>query len=178
MQAVVVYESMFGNTRAIADAIGAGLSDTFDVVVVPVAQADPAQVSDADLVVVGGPTHVHGMSRASTRLGAAQQAQEPGSGVTMEPYASGDGVRDWLPSIGASRGHGMAAAFDTRVKGPAALTGRASKGISHALRRQGYELISEPQSFLVTKRNTLVEGEEDRARDWGAALADRLALVS
>jgi hypothetical protein len=178
MQAVVVYESMFGNTHVIADAIGAGLSDTFDVVVVPVAQADAAQVSDADLVVVGGPTHVHGMSRASTRLGAAQQAQEPGSGVTMEPYASGEGVRDWLASIGASRGHGMAAAFDTRVKGPAALTGRASKGISHALRRQGYELISDPQSFLVTKRNTLVEGEEDRARDWGAALADKLALVS
>jgi hypothetical protein len=177
MQAVVVYESMFGNTRAIADAIGIGLADTFDVVVVPVAQADSAQVSDADLVVVGGPTHAHGMSRASTRLGAVKQAVEPGGGVTLEPYASGDGVREWLGSLGTSRGHGMAAAFDTRMQGPAALTGRASKGISHALRRQGYELISDPESFLVTRRNTLVAGEQDRAREWGVALADKLALV-
>jgi len=177
MQAVVVYESMFGNTRAIADAIGVGLTDTFDVVVVPVAKADQAQVSDADLVVVGGPTHAHGMSRASTRLGAAKQASEPGSIVTLEPDASGDGVREWLGSLGSSRGHGMAAAFDTRMQGPAALTGRASKGISHALRREGYELISDPESFLVTKRNTLVGGEEDRARDWGIALANRLSLV-
>ena len=178
MQAVVVYESMFGNTRAIADAIGVGLADTFDVVVVPVAQADQAQVSDADLVVVGGPTHVHGMSRASTRLGAAKQAEEPGSNVTLEPYAGQDGVREWLGSLGASRGHGMAAAFDTRMQGPAALTGRASKGISHALRRQGYEVISDPGSFLVTKQNTLVEGEQVRARNWGITLANRLALVS
>ncbi|HEX6933660.1 MAG TPA: flavodoxin domain-containing protein [Streptosporangiaceae bacterium] len=177
MQAVVVYESMFGNTRAVAEAIGAGLTDYFDVVVVPVAQADPAQISDADLVVVGGPTHAHGMSRASTRLGAANQAEQGGGGVTLEPHASGDGVREWLGSLGTSRGHGVAAAFDTRMRGPAALTGRASKGISNALRRQGYELISEPESFFVTKRNTLVEGERDRAREWGVALASRLALV-
>ena len=75
------------------------------------------------------------------------------------------------------RRDGLAAAFDTRMQGPAALTGRASKGISHALRRQGYELISDPESFLVTKRNTLVGGEQDRAREWGEALANRLALV-
>lgn len=177
MQAVVVYESMFGNTRAVAEAIGAGLADNFDVAVVPVAQADPAQISDADLVVVGGPTHVHGMSRASTRQGAAKQAEEAGSGVTLEPYAREDGVREWLASLGTSRGHGVAAAFDTRMQGPAALTGRASKGISHALRRQGYELISDPESFLVTKQNTLCAGEQDRARSWGIALAHVLALT-
>ena len=39
MQAVVIYESMFGNTRAIAYAIGAGLAEYFDVVVIPIGQA-------------------------------------------------------------------------------------------------------------------------------------------
>lgn len=72
MRAVVVYESMYGNTHLIADAIGAGLRSTFDVTVVPVSQAGPAVLVRADLVVVGGPTHVHGMSRVSTRKGAAE----------------------------------------------------------------------------------------------------------
>ena len=65
MRAVVVYESMYGNTRRVADAIGAGLGTVFDVTVVPVSQASPVVLADADLVVVGGPTHAHGMSRAT-----------------------------------------------------------------------------------------------------------------
>ncbi len=177
MQAFVVYESMFGNTHAIADAIGAGLAEDFDVAVVPVTQADPARIRDADLVVVGGPTHVHGMSRASTRKGAVKQAAEDGRGLTLEPGAELDGVREWLASLGASRGHGMAAAFDTRMQGPVAFTGRASKGISHGLRRRGYELIANPESFVVTKENSLCAGEQDRARAWGAALTKILSLA-
>src|SRR5690242_12369329 len=70
MRAVVVYESMYGNTHRIADAIGAGLEAAFDVRVVPVSHAEPELIADVDLVVVGGPTHVHGMSRASTRKAA------------------------------------------------------------------------------------------------------------
>jgi flavodoxin len=65
MRAVVVYESMYGNTHLVADAIGAGLSTAFDVTVVPVSQASRAVMADAGLVVVGGPTHAHGMSRAA-----------------------------------------------------------------------------------------------------------------
>src|SRR5262249_62380643 len=53
MRAVVVYESMFGNTRQVADAVGAGLRAGFDVSVMRVTQADPAQVKEADLIVVG-----------------------------------------------------------------------------------------------------------------------------
>src|SRR5229473_8685938 len=76
MRAVVVYESMVGNTRQIADAIGTGLVDGCVVSVIPVAQAGPDQITTADLVVVGGPTHVHGMTRASTRQGAAKMARK------------------------------------------------------------------------------------------------------
>jgi flavodoxin len=57
MRAVIVYESMFGNTHAIADAIGKGLEPMLEVVVVPLAEAGRERLGDADLIVVGGPTH-------------------------------------------------------------------------------------------------------------------------
>ena len=124
MRAVVVYESMYGNTHRIADAIGAGLEAAFDVRVVPVSHAGPEVIADADLVVVGGPTHAHGMSRASTRKAAVQAADKPVGGLTVEPDAMGPGLRDWFGSLGDYPAR--AAAFDTRVHGPAALTGRAA----------------------------------------------------
>jgi Flavodoxin len=178
MQAVVVYESMFGNTRAIAEAIGAGLGEYFDVAVITVPHADRAQIERADLVVVGAPTHVHGMPRASTMQGAAKQAEEAGGGRALEPDALKDGLREWFASVKTNRGHGLAAAFDTRMQGPEVFTGRASKGISRELRRQGYELIAPPESYLVTKANELCPGERDRARTWGAKLAESLSLGS
>src|SRR5512140_2757465 len=94
MRAVVVYESMYGNTHLIADAIGAGLESAFDVRIVPVSHAGPEVIADADLVVVGGPTHAHGMSRASTRKAAVQAADKPVGGLTVEPDALGPGLRE------------------------------------------------------------------------------------
>ena len=166
MKAVVVYESMYGNTHVVADAIGRGLAASGEVVVVPVAKAAPALVEDADLVVVGGPTHAHGMSRPNTRQAAVEQAK----GNPMDPAASGPGVREWLetmPPIAAS-----AAAFDTRAGvAPALLTGRASKGIAKQLHQHGFGQVAEPESFLVDKDNHLEAGEEERAVEWGARLA-------
>ncbi len=69
-------------------------------------------------------------------------------------------------SFGAS-----AAAFDTRIDGPATLTGRASKGIARRLRHHGLELIAGPESFLVDKHNHLLDGEADRAQEWASKLA-------
>jgi len=178
MQAVVVYESMFGNTRQIANAIAAGLVNGCLVSVIPVTQAGPEQIRDADLVVVGGPTHVHGMTRASTRQGAAKMAAEPDSGVVLEPDALAEGLREWLDMLGKSKVGAKAVAFDTRVAGPAALTGRASRGISRALRHHGYELVADPESFIVTKEDVLEPGEEDRARMWGARLAASVSGAS
>src|SRR6186997_3449161 len=75
MKAVVVYESMYGNTHQIASAIGEGLRSVAEVVVVPVGEADAELVKSADVVVVGGPTHAHGMSHAGTRKGAVDAAE-------------------------------------------------------------------------------------------------------
>ena len=173
MRAVVVYESMYGNTHLIADAIGAGLRTACDVRIVPVAQVSPAVLAQADLVVVGGPTHAHGMSRAATRKAAVEAAAKPVSPLGVEPGALGPGLRDWFESL--SRYPVKAAAFDTRIHGPAALTGRASKGVARLLRAHGFDLVAEPESFLVTKQDRLEPQETARAREWAATLAAGLA---
>jgi hypothetical protein len=173
MRAVVVYESMFGNTHAIADAIGKGLGQGLEpvdrVVVVPVAEAGSERLGDADLLVVAGPTHFHGMSRTRTRKWAVATAQNPKNDLVLDRDAQGPGVRDWLGSLG--HGHTKFAAFDTRFKGPAVLRGRASRSISRKLRSQGFEMVANPESFFVTLQNHLDPGEEARAQEWGNRLA-------
>lgn len=169
MRAVVIYESMYGNTHAVADAVAAGLG--FDEVeVVPVARASRALVEGVDLLVVGGPTHVHGLSRASTRHAAAEAAHRPDAPVTLEPDAEGEGLREWFDTCGHLGV--LAAAFDTRMAAPAAFTGRASKGIAKRLAKHGCELVAEPVSFLVTKDNHLTDDEDLHARSWGEELRD------
>jgi hypothetical protein len=176
MKIVIVYESMFGNTRVVADAIAKGLGPENQTVVIPVGQARVSLLDGAALVVAGGPTHVHGMTRASTRKGAVDVARRPGSGLTVDPGAEGPGLREWLAG---QRQDGIpAAAFDTRLEGPAVLTGRASKEIARLLRQHGYTLLASPESFLVTRDNKLRPGEEDRAFDWGQALAGKVAAAS
>ncbi len=169
MRAVIVYESMFGNTHAIADAIGKGLEQAGNVVVVPVVEAGRARLTDAELLVVGGPTHFHGMSRTRTRKWAVATAQKPKNDLVLDRDAQGPGMRDWLRSLGD--GHTKVAAFDTRFKGPAILRGRASKVISRKLRRHGFEMVAKPESFFVSLENHLEPDQEARAQEWGKRLA-------
>src|SRR5215213_5589941 len=169
MSVLVVYESMYGNTHTIAERIGDGLRQSGAAVsVLPVGAADGALVAAADLLVVGGPTHVHGVSRSTTRRNAVETAKNDSS-LAVDPDAEGPGLRDWLPTLRPGECRTAAAAFDTRVAGPAPLTGRASKGIARRLRQQGYRLVVAPESFLVDKHNRLLDDEADRAHRWGAA---------
>jgi Flavodoxin domain len=174
MKAVIVYESMYGNTRTIAYAIGEGLRPTADVTVVSAAQASQDLLHEADLVVVGGPTHIHGLSRPATRRGAIEAAHKPGSCLTLDPFADRLGIREWLDGLGYSYGP-AAAAFDTRMSGPALFTGHASKAITRMLRRHDFIVIARPESFLVARDNKLGQGQTIRAQEWGASLAARLA---
>jgi Flavodoxin len=172
MRAVIIYESMFGNTLAVAEAIAKGLERLDNVVVVPVVEAGGERLGDADLLVVGGPTHFHGMSRPRTRKWAAATARKPKNDLVLKRDAQGPGVRDWLTSLG--HGHTKVAAFDTRFKGPAILRGRASKAINRKLRRHGFEVVVKPESFFVTLENHLEPGEEARAQEWGKRLSARV----
>ena len=170
VKVVVVYESMYGNTHLVADAIADGLRSVSDVdtEVIAVGHASAEVLARADVVVVGGPTHVHGMTRPSTRKAAAEAAAEPESELELEPDAEGDGLREWFDAVEGLPAR--AAAFDTRMDGPVVFTGRASKGIAKRLRRHGSELLDEPRSFLVTKGNHLEEHEVEEARSWGRRL--------
>ncbi|MBS9372791.1 flavodoxin family protein [Rhodococcus sp. B50] len=170
MQVLVVYESMYGNTRHVAEAIARGMDGLASTEVVAASDAGDKNPSDYDLIVVGGPTHVHGMSRPSTRHGAAEAADRPDSELELEPDAESDGVREWLASLGEASG--AAAAFDTRLDASPMLTGRASKTIGKKLRRLGFTLAAEPESFLVDKQTALEPGEAERAGRWGRALLE------
>jgi flavodoxin-like protein len=168
MRALVVYESMYGNTQVIAGNIADGLRGDYEVTLVPVAEATWDLVADADLLVAGAPTHMHGLSTRSTRRMAAQAAAKDGSGLRMDPDAGGPGMRDWLKDLGHR--NGLGAAFDTRLNGVPAFTGRASRPMARLLKRHGRRLVAAPESFVIGSQNTLLDGETARARRWGMML--------
>jgi hypothetical protein len=167
MKALIVYESMYGNTRAIAEAVAEGLSGAYDARVRSVHEAG-ADAAEADLLVVGGPTHMHGMTTGLSRRMTAQAAAE--DGATLEPGADAEpGLRRWLADLPRRTG-APAAAFDTRLDRAAALTGSAARGIARRLRHHGYAVVG-AESFLVEDaEGPLADGEADRARAWGATL--------
>lgn len=167
MSALVVFESMFGNTRSVAEAVADGIGLSLHVEVVEVGSAPPLQGLDAELLVVGAPTHAFGLSRPQTRADAAHRA---GRAV----ISSGGGVREWLEA--ADRVPLPVAAFDTHVKRPR-LPGRAGRVALVRLRRMGASVLATPESFWVDGyEGPLYPGELDRARSWGTELA-RLAAA-
>jgi hypothetical protein len=167
MQVLVVYESMYGNTHAIAEAVARGCSSGHEVSVVPVGEASPERVKASEVVFVGGPTHMHGESWSMTRAGARSAAEK--EDLELDPDAEGPGLRTWFRGLGEVDGV-KAAAFDTRIDANPTFTGRASKGIARKLRHHGFGLITEPESFLVTGDNVLIEGEDARAEAWARSV--------
>ena len=99
MRTLIVYESMYGNTRRVAEAIADGLGQRTEVEIAPIGQATAQLVAQADLLIVGAPTHIHGMSSATSRRGAAADAAKPGSNLHLEPDAEAKGVREWLAGL-------------------------------------------------------------------------------
>ncbi len=172
MRALIVYESVFGNTHAIAEAVADGLRPAYEVVVVHPEEAGPALIDGVDLLVVGGPTHMHTMATEHTKAQGAHaeelKAEHGDPSHPIEEAAFGESLRDWFRDLAPAMGR--AAAFDTRVDGSPILTGRASKAIAKRLRHQGRELVVEPESFLVDKANDLLPGELVRAAGWARTL--------
>jgi flavodoxin len=168
MRALVVHESMFGNTTTVARAIAAGLNGVDGVEADLVAVRDaPVELADIDLVVVGGPTHAFGMSRASTR----RDAEDKGADAAA---AHGVGIREWIDAVRPKAGV-VIATFDTRVRRPR-VPGSAARAARKHLRTHGFKAIEPATSFWVDGTSgPLHDGEEDRARLWGADLASAMA---
>jgi len=169
MRTLIVYESMYGNTHEIADHIAEGLRPRGEVHVASVTDATDDEVAWADLVVVGGPTHAHGMTSSTSRKSAVEAADKPESTLHVDPDAAGPGLRDWFDALRPVEDK-RAAAFDTRIDTAAILTGRASRGISHRLVKHGFTIAADPESFLVDRHSNLVDGESARATKWGEDL--------
>lgn len=175
MRALVVFESLFGNTHAVAEQIAAGLCSATDTELLPVGAVTPGHLQRLDLLVVGGPTHIHGLSWSTSRKTAAEDAAKT-DGAAGRPAedAVERGLRDWLHDLPTTAGT-AAAAFDTRFQKHVAVTGSAARGIARRLRHHGYRLLEEPMSFhVVDMPGPLAPGELDRARGWGGALAAHL----
>jgi hypothetical protein len=173
MEALVVFESLYGNTARIARAVGDGLAERgLPPQVVGVDAVEREALASAELLVVGGPTHAHGMSRSSSRTAAATDERN-----TFEAPTTSAGVRELLATLPAGSGR-ASAAFDTRVgEAPAFLTGAASKRIARGLEDRGFRLVAKPESFLVTRHNELVDGEIDHAVRWGAGVAEAVSAL-
>jgi len=171
---VVVYESMFGDAKNVALAIGAGLAAAGSVDCIEVGVAPTSFPVDLRLLVVGSPNHGFSLPRESSREQAREKSDQP-------LVSAGIGVREWLKQLERPHSGASAVTFDTRMSHPKTLTklDHASHSSAHALKGLGYALLTKSEHFLVTDvTGPLADGELERARSWGAQLAELLGDTS
>ncbi|MFL5727309.1 MAG: flavodoxin [Chloroflexota bacterium] len=163
MDAVIVYESLWGNTAAVARAVAEGFGPGARALTTD--EATPAVIHGADVVVVGAPVIAFGLASDKTREGIGHGDEDAGN----PPDVAHPSLKSWLDSLPAGRG--SAAAFETRLWwSPRGATGVIERG----LRKAGYEIVGKAEKFVVDgKYGPLREGELDRARGWGRSLAER-----
>ncbi len=161
MKAIVVYESHWGNTAAIARAIAEGIGG--DARALSTAEATLDALAGVDLIVAGAPL-----------LGFSLPTDNMVSGLTSEtakggppPDISHPTMRTWLDAL--PKGNARAAAFETKISWS---PGSSSKAILGKLKEKGYREAARPERFVVKDRyGPLKEGELERAKAWGAELA-------
>jgi hypothetical protein len=171
MKALVVYESMFGNTEQIARAVAAGLGESIDVQLAEVTDAPTEPDPEIALIVAGGPTHAFSMSRENTRADAISKGASEGE----QEF----GLREWLSALPSGQHTEKMATFDTKVKIMRHLPGSAAKSAAKAAHSHGYESVARAESFYVDDVDgPLLDGEIDRARAWGRQLAASMAKAA
>jgi flavodoxin len=159
MHAIVVYESHWGNTARIAEAIAEGIGD--GAVAMSTSEALPAVIAEAELIVAGAPLNAFGLPTEQTRASITTQHTSP------PPDLSHTSLRSWLQTLPHSTA--AAAAFETRFRwSPGGATGTIERHFRHA----GFRTIARPGKFVVTgMHGPLRDGEVERARAWGERLA-------
>lgn len=158
MKVVIVYESLWGNTAAIARAVAEGIGP--EACVLSTAEATPAALAGADLIVAGAPLLGFRVPNEGMLQSICQGREK------VAPDVSQPAMRTWLD--GVPKGQGRSAAFETRIWWS---PGSAAKAISGALEQAGYLPVAKPERFIVKGRyGPLREGELERANAWGAGL--------
>ena len=165
--ALIVFESMFGNTAHLARAVGHGLRAAgVETVLVDAATTTAPERVAADLLVLAAPTHAMSLSDATTRADAVRQGARPDNCCT--------GLREWLVHAHPDpRADVRVAAFDTRAhRHDPEPDGAAASALAMA-RLQGFWPCAPPQVFHVTDvGGPLAPGEMERATAWGRGLAE------
>ncbi|PKL74537.1 MAG: nitric oxide synthase [Candidatus Melainabacteria bacterium HGW-Melainabacteria-1] len=163
MKALVIYDSFFGNTAQIAEAIGKSLATGADVEVKPVGDVSPAQLQILQLLVIGSPTR---------------------------GFRPTEAIQSFIEQLPRETLNGLAtAAFDTRISGQAIKSsifrfivshgGYAADTIAKALGKRGAEQLVLPEGFDVNgTEGPLAAGEYERAGRWGRLILNALKNVS
>lgn len=148
MNVQVIFDSQFGNTKQLAQAISGKLAEGAYVKMTAADQISWQSLAGVDLLVMGSPT----------------QRWRPTRVVKM-----------FLEEIPKGSLEGIAmAAFDTRLRRPRLVTGSAAKSIAKKLQKNGGKLLLPPESFLVMgMKGPLVDGEIERAVIWTGQVLDR-----
>lgn len=152
MKTLIIYDSMYGNTKQIAKSIGDAI--TGDVKVLRIGEVSPSELESIDLLIVGSPT---------------------------QGFRPTNLVQTFIDNIPGHTLRGIdVAAFDTRIPASEVRTGLrllmklggyAAKRIADALKKKGGNLVVSPEGFLVKGREgPLKEGELERAANWAKAI--------
>jgi flavodoxin I len=146
MKALIVYDSVYGNTEKIARAIAEAITPSGEVKVLQAGEANPSELAAIDLLIVGSPTH----------------------GGRPTPA-----IQDLLNKAPKLQGINVAA-FDTRSQARLArVFGNAARRISRNLEKKGGILIASPEGFFVTgTKGPLKEGELERAAAWAKGILE------
>jgi len=159
MKAAVVYESLWGNTAAIARAIAEGIGS--DATALSTAEATPAALAGVDLIVAGAPLLGFALPTEAMRGSIKSNSANPPADL------SAPSMRSWLEKLPA--GTGRCAGFETAIWWS---PGSSAKTIAKSLEALGYRRAAQPKRLIVTDRfGPLRDGELDGAKAWGASLA-------
>ena len=159
MKVLIVYDSVFGNTEQIAQAIGNSLGSKENVEILRVSEVKPEQLIGLELLIVGSPTRVFKPTKAIMNF------------LNKIPLNVLKGVK--------------VAAFDTRISTAdvnsrllnilVKLFGYAAKPIAYKLEKKGGSLIIPPEGFFVIdSKGPLKDGELERAADWAKQIIKTL----
>ncbi len=152
MNTLVVYDTQYGNTERIAQAIADTLSAAGPSRAVRVTAAGVAQLQGVDLLIVGSPT------------------------VGWKPTPATQAFLDSLSP--ASMSGKQTACFDTRIRMPRFLNRPAAEVMAKALRTKGAAPLVPPEGFFVKGREgPLQDGEMERAANWARTLRQRYEAV-
>lgn len=160
MKAIVVYESLWGNTAAIARAIAEGIGP--EAQALSTAEATKEIVAGADLIVAGSPLFAFQLPTDKIR----ETIRAKASTFPKPPDLSHPPLRAWLKSV--PTGQGRSAAFETRIWWS---PGGAIGAIRKALKNAGYEPVGSKRFKVGGMVDPLKPGEIERARKWGIQLA-------